>query len=613
MPDGTIIKNVPDNITQSELSARYQAFSAPQAAQVPFTGQIPEGVDVRDFSVNPEAVPAQAPAGPRNFHERLFGKPGTPLLPGAEPLKWAAENPEVVGATVASLLAPEVAAPAAIAKFGPAASQIFSQTAARVPAAFMGGAGGNLVGQMTGSKKVDPNAEISDIILDNLKAGGRMAAAEATGAMLSPVVTKVFAPGASSLTPEGEKIRQFAQENRVPLAPSTVSPNLSAKTTEGATDAFLPSRLVNDHYRKKTIQRFNELMTEIPEQVAPLPGNQLATQDMVNELKTLYATREMAGKKLASEFLDSVGRNTEIPVDSTLTVLKSINKSAVDPALRDFATTKLQQLDGPVTAADLETALRQIGGIKPKSDTKFLEMLRNAIKSDFANAGAPVEKLAESNQAFKENIGLLAGQASKQLKAMIAKGEEPAFLTAKIFRSGNEGFIKSLASEAEKGNISKEVWDGLRAQNLQNMIQNSTVESQRLMGLRILDGAKLEKILTTNKTALDVAYKDNPKVLEAIGNLARLAKASRPDLQVFEKGIGDFTKTANLGGIATALVTHPVGIIVGSGTSAALASSMMNPSGIVNRYLTTGFGEGMAHNTAQEGLRLGGRLVFKEE
>lgn len=609
MPDGTIIQNVPDDITQAELLSRYQKFSAPQSAVSDVPVPSLPGQETGQNTYQPE------PAAPRTFYEKLFGKPGTKLAPGAEPIKWAVDNPDVVGATVASLLAPEIAVPAGIAKFGPAVSQLFSQTAARVPAAFMGGTAGNMSGRVAGSVKSDPNAEISDILLDDIKAGGRMATAEATGAMFSPVVSKLFAPGASSFTSQSDELLQFAQQRNIPTAPSTFSQNNTAKATEGTLDAFFPSRLVNDSYRKKAVTRFNQLMTEIPEEVGPIQGNKVITPKAMDEIGGLLKASKMAGKDLSEEFIETIGRDTPVKVSNTKAILAKVNKTATDSALREWVEVKSGQLKGKVTAEDLETALRQVGGIKAKGDKKFLEDIRTAIKADFEAAGAPMEKLAASNTAFKDNYGLTSPKFVKEIQAEIARGGDGTNLTVRLFRDGNEPFLIALDKEANKhgGKISKETWDSLRAQNLQNMILNSSTESQRVPGLRMIDGNKLEKILDANKGALEAAYKDAPKTIQAMRNLARLAKANAGDAKEFEKGLSESFKMGNIGLAGTAgaalkfgdSATGGTGLIIGTATAPLLAKSLMNPNGWAKQWLTTGF----EPVRTMEGLRFGTKVA----
>jgi hypothetical protein len=149
------------------------------------------------------------------------------------------EKQAMLMATAATLAAPQLAIPARAAQaMGPYLSQVASQ-ALKIPAAFLGGATGRASGEI---QKGDPKSEISDIILNSLRSGGEMAAAEATGAMIGPVVSKIFAPGAAGLTDDAKGLIQFAKDKKVPFAPSSMSNNVTAKVSEGGADAFFPSR-----------------------------------------------------------------------------------------------------------------------------------------------------------------------------------------------------------------------------------------------------------------------------------------------------------------------------------------------------------------------------------
>lgn len=545
-------------------------------------------------------------------YERLFGKPGTQLMPGAESVKWAADNPEVVAATAGSLLAPEIAAPAAVAKFGPLVSQFFSQTAARVPAAFMGGTAGREAGRQIGSVETDPKAELSDILLDNLAAGGRMAAAETTGAMISPLLTKTFAPGAASLTPQSKELLAFARERKLPASPSAFSPNLTAKAIEGGADTFFPSRLVDDAYRGRMVRRFNQLMTEIPQEVGEIQGNKVISPKAILEIDDFLKTSKAAGGELSEKFINAVGQDTVVATKNTSDLFKQIKRVATDDSLVGWIDKKVKQFKrGDVTAAELEEALRQVAKIKPQADQKWLEPIREAIKKDFADAGAPMEKLAESGKAFKENFALTSGKFQRQLQAEMAAGGDGTGLTVNLFRKGNEAFVNALAKESQKGGgkISKGTWDSLLAQNLQNMILNASRESTKLGGFRVIDGVKLEKILDANESILNVAYKNHPQTIAAMRNLARLAKSTKPDVDEFEKGMGDVVKGGNIAGIAAAFLKNPAGLLIGTATAPLLAMELMRPGGTAKRWLTTGF----APPVKRQDVMLGSRLAFSPD
>jgi len=64
MPDGTLVKNVPDNITQADLLARYQAFSKPQTGSNIITSDVPT-------LVSETPPPAPIPEPPRTMMDRV--------------------------------------------------------------------------------------------------------------------------------------------------------------------------------------------------------------------------------------------------------------------------------------------------------------------------------------------------------------------------------------------------------------------------------------------------------------------------------------------------------------------------------------------------------------
>ena len=70
MPDGTLVRDVPDNITQADLMARFNAFQAQSATPV-------------------ESITPQTPTGPE-------GAPIPPVLkaPEPKPLNWAGTGPQ---------------------------------------------------------------------------------------------------------------------------------------------------------------------------------------------------------------------------------------------------------------------------------------------------------------------------------------------------------------------------------------------------------------------------------------------------------------------------------------------------------------------------------------
>ncbi len=575
MPDGTIITNVPDNVTQSELLGRYQKSQ--------------KGFFDADFSQAPSPIEALKKTGK-----------DIASLPGFLFNKYQNLSPEdqaMLAATGASLLAPELAIPQQIASaIGPIATNV----AARVLPPSIGG----FLGRTTGELQRNPE-DIKGALGSGVESAAQMATAEMGGQTAINALGRLGGFASKKLSTGAKELAEFARSKGVPLSPSAVSPTLTRKAIEGGTDAFLPSRLVNDSYRKNAVIRFNQLMTEIPEEVGKVRGNADITRDALSYLDDALIGKEKLAKKTTEEFIEGIGRETPVRVDTTLQALKKAKESAADDSVIRFVEKKLEQFGkGSVSAENLETALRQVGKTGAKSDQKFLDSIRKAIKEDFARSGADVAKLDESTDLFRESFGALKGQLAKKLKADISKGIEPTGLTEKLFRNENEQLLSSL-----KKGMPVELWDDLRAQNLSNMIYNSSTESKRLMGMRLIDGNKLEKIVKVNEQMLKKNYGNH--VVKSLLNLSSLAKASAQGVQKFEGGIGETNKFFNLSGLSGAVYAEPFTAVSSTASTMLLSKSIMNPNGVMNRWLTTGLGE--PGQLTQQGLKLGSRYVFSDD
>src|SRR3990167_8262950 len=106
--------------------------------------------------------------------------PSVPTAHLVEPqVKYAKENPDVVAATAASLLAPPLAVPAAISKAGTLGKLAVPliRNAPQVFAAMTGGAAGGAAKEAINS----PDATLDSIIKQSVRSGLEMGAAETAG------------------------------------------------------------------------------------------------------------------------------------------------------------------------------------------------------------------------------------------------------------------------------------------------------------------------------------------------------------------------------------------------------------------------------------------------
>lgn len=605
MPDGTTINNVPDDITQSDLLSKYNKVS--------------------DIQQTPTSSTTEQ-SGPLNtFGDSNFGKiasiVGNVVSPGAmKTIDLVKNHPVETAATIGSVLAPEIALPAWALRLGIASKAVspLITNAAKIPAAALaGGAAG------AGQESLNPNSTPSSILSQGLQSGAEMGTAETTGSFLGPILGKLLRPGAESMTPEGLQVLKLARESNLPISPTTVAPSAMGKIVQGTLDNFTPSKMVNDYYRRQAVTSFNRLAAELPEKegVGKVLGNpEINTKVMSTLDEVLGATKKgLAGEAKAGReaFLETVGKDSDIALTNTLPMLKSVKADAVDPALRDVVITKLKELgkDKTLTADSLDTLMSQVGGVKVsnRADNKFLSQIKESIKSDFELAGADMSKLSESGKQFSESFAALSGKSAKQLKAAIAKGDNPASLTEKLYRQESSSLLGSL-----KSRLPKDVSESLDAQNLTNMIQNSMKDGP-LYGMKVLDGNKLENILKTNESVMKKNYSET--ALKAMNNLVMLAKSSAPDIN----RIGGFSKgellTGGIAGlgVAAADLNHMnlnqpkdhTGLIIAAASVPILARSMIRSNGLMNKWLTTGASEGTT-NFMKQVQNLGLREAYAQ-
>ncbi|MDD5189444.1 MAG: hypothetical protein PHE50_00195 [Dehalococcoidales bacterium] len=593
--------------------------------------QIPNIRDIspEDFAAQQAGVPSQrvAPIAPSSeaqafmdkpFYERVFSRPPEEMRISADQItntlgrnQMSPQDQAMMMATIGSLAAPQVVIPATLARtLGPGLTAVLSQVG-RIPAAGLGG----FTGRVIGEQQQNPQQGLLDTLAKGGQSGAEAAIFETGGTMAAPMIAKAMAPFAGSMDDVSKAMKSYAESKGIPLSPSAYKPSLVAKGFENTLDEFLPSRIVDDAYRKKAIVRFNQLASkEIPELVTKVKPSNIVNEAAQKEFGRILKESESKAIGGANKFLSEIGAETPVNVAKTEDLLKKIVADAQDESLKKFATDKLKRIGdaSSISADSLETMLRQVGKINPKQDTKFLEKLRGVIKEDFQRAGGNMELLQESNEAFKEMLGALKGKHAKSMMAATKKGDAIPSITRDIFRSDNLPLVNFV-----KKNMSPEVFDDLLTENLSLMLKDSALtgpkgatmlkKSARLPGQLIYDGEKLKTIIQRNMPILKEAY--DPKVISALNNFAELNSYAAKDIAKFEQGLDKTMQGFQGAGLIGSFIHSPVATTTGTAGSALIAKTLMNPKGILNNWLTTGLSPS-AQRFTNEALRIGGRPVF---
>lgn len=580
MPDGTIIKNVPEGTTKVQLQAK-------------LSGQAPDLSDIREQQQ--EILERfEDPLG-----TAISGEVGTGKTLG----QLATEEAPLIGATVGSLLFPPAAVPAVASKL-PLLARAIPGLKRVAPTILAGGIGGGIGGAAREASR--PEATLPSIAREALTSAEEMGLAETAGLGVFKVLKATGKPVVEFLTPGIKKAIKFAKEHDIPISPVEFAKTKTAQVLDFFTEKFVPARLIKDKFfREKAIVNLNNIISELPKTVGRVRGN-VATANVVSEqTKTALKTISDNAKNLAEQFIKTLPR--KMTATETQKGIKDLLSRVKNPKTIDFLKRFQDQFKGGRISGELlEENFRALGSQLKNvgTDAKLIPGLKKLIEKDFGTAGGNLDLLSEAGQAFVHKFAL--ERLSPIIRQLKAGRLPPNALTARIFAPGNENVVRTL-----KKLLPKETFNDLAAQNLNNLlIKKFSKASERLgPGVRILDGKKMLDFLAENKSIIKATY--GKETTEAIFNLARVAKAGAKDFTRFEKGLGQNIFTGNIAALAGAGFKSPEAVIVTSALAPFITKSLMSTKGILNKALTTGFG-GKLRTPVKEGIKLGGRLAFED-
>lgn len=601
--------------------------------QPAFTGRIPEGMDVRDFDVNASDIPpgfVPEPPKPKTFKEKLFGREGTPLMPGAEVVKFAYENPDVVLSTAASLAAPQLALPAWASRLSQGGSiartvaPVVSTAITNAPQLAAAGVGGAVGGGVKEALN-NPEATLGSIGREVLESGGEQALAEGVGIGTSALAGKLLAPGAKVVTQEARKVLDFAKEHGLKVNPARIAPSGTAKVVDEATDAVVTGRaakyFLGDKKIAKVLDTANPDANNLITQVTKVYGENSPglEQTVKSASKAIQDGLEQWQPKVEAKYLKFTeaigGRERWTPYPKLREVMEQIKASesalagGKDEVTTGFISNFLGKYSGQVSAEDLYKQYKRLGKIK--GDKHNIGLLRDAFKAEFADLASATsdDAIKLLNEANKEYVlGKKYFKNNKVVKDIAAGALEENKVTVRLFRDGEYSTLRQL-----EANIPKENFDNLLRLNLENIIQNNSVAGENPF-IKILDGRKLLSWIDKNPKTFGLYPKETQ---EAVRNLALYAKYHMPEALSGSKDFmsavtGSALKTGALGTTLkfAGADLSGAGVVIPSIAAPAMAWDMMNPGGLLTRWLTGS--EGPLTAGAKEGLKVGGRLVFQD-
>src|SRR3990167_986752 len=580
-----------------------------------------------------ERAKSAPPEAPRNFFDTVqdqfsrvregFKTPGVPMAHLVEPqVKYAKENPDVVAATAASLLAPPLAVPAAISKAGTLGKLAVPliRNAPQVFAAMTGGAAGGAAKEAINS----PDATLDSIIKQSVRSGLEMGAAETAGIAASGLISKIAAPGAKTLTEQGKNLIDFAKQHGLKLKPSAVSPSTTAKVIESGVESFLPGRVVKQFANKNIANVLatntpdaNRLIAEVTKVYGKnSPGLDRTTRSASKALQEALEDLTPRAEAKYGAFVNAIGgrdRWTDYPklkeAFQAIKASENVIAGGADDATMKFADAFMAKYPAQISANDLYAQYKRISRIKG-ADKRNLGMIRNAFKSEFddlasVTGGDASKLLKEANVEYALGNRYIKDPPGVVHNILTGKITDDK-VTVSLFRDSNFNLLKQLESR-----IPQETFRNLQRSSLETLIQNSSITPEGSF-VSVLNGKKLLNWIDKNPRTMSFYPKETQ---EAFRNLALYAKFHGKEALAGAKGWESIGASSLLtGGLfgGSAFVPHmTAGLAVTSAAAPALAWSMMRPNSLINQWLVRGeigpFAKGI-----NEGLRVGGRLVFQD-
>jgi hypothetical protein len=557
MPDGTIVTNVPDGMTRTELMARYNKARAPfpvkTTAEVgPVTGRLPiPGAGAAQAAAQAQEIEGQVPAFQRF---EMSAQENAPLLLGG----------------TAALTVPGAGLGALALSSG--------------VGGLFGGAG-ELARQRMAGEDLDFGAaaeEGTDMAAGGMIAGGSLK-------LLGRLAAKLFY---SPLTPAAQRASKFAAEEDVPFPLSSAMPGSGAGRTQTASGAFLPGAIRNASDAQRVAQYLNQRVGTFTEKANVF-------DDAVREGQAWFSNLvnpNKAGATKAWNLFETAAGDAPIQVQNTIAAVReardAMSRAGIGEGDKfyDLLARFLTNPDKVRFANELNLfASRAQKGFK--GDTyKWANSIQDAVEQDVI-AHAKSLGLDEVSEQFTE------GLAQRALYRELRKVPELERLAGELGggRDATKGTFDWMNTLFTKGNgkalaklreMNPDLYHNLADAWLAKQINGFSKMSSDTM-VRSLDGKAMRAWFVQNQPKItEIFGKPQAKVLDNFTEYAELMSSS---VTKANKGLGE--PLALWGRVATetvATVKAPLLMIPTEGGAFLLARGLSDPSSQVFKLFTQG-------------------------
>lgn len=452
--------------------------------------------------------------------------------------------------------------------------------AAAIPVAGMGAAAGGLMAghggePMGGEGSLMPfNASLGDFAAG---AGG-----EGAGQVVMGVAKKALAPFAAKLAENPTaKLGQEMVDAGIPLSPDVYAPTKTAKVSQWITDTFLPGSAIANQRRKELVNAMSQMREDF-----------ISGLGMPNPATPLAESKKL--EKAAYQVFNQEGKGLQIPFENTA---KFIADNAEQPAaqtskfwkttVNDFYN-KVQPKKGQMLFSPEEVPANQRAVYDYLAEGADTGIPGNATINDVNEILANLwpRKGADTYEKMTQATVDLRNGLKDAINADLAaydslKGTQVLELLDKARQT-----VKDTA-ELRKSKI------------IEKFLSNATTfnpETQQM----VFNPGKFYSDITKNADFLQRKLPDQFNNILAFAEKSKLAATDYARMGP-KNSIQQAVDIGTLGGGLAAGIMNPI-LTVPLGFQAIAAYSLMNPSGVIRKWLTTGI---KPPKLLKEGVKLG--------
>ena len=376
---------------------------------------------------------------------------------------------------------------------------------------------------------------------------------------------------------EIKRATELIEKHNLPISPAALVANqkggLPIKVAQALSDYTPAGMMWNAHKRAQLTDAVAYMSKGVTDDMPGAGMSQFDVgaqvfEDLARIRKTSFA-EATAGYE---PFKRALGTDPR-PMESTRAALQNVRDTVQGKAAKEYADEWLGKIaDGGMTPDQIYEFQKGIWKASRKAkSTEMGAALWNGLKADLSESEMLLLEAAKDKWKlvfeFKDN---------PTLKALMRKSNDPEKVVLNLFRSGNLEEVNTLRKAMDP-----EVFDIAKTRFVENLLEAGQKPGE-------FDGGQFLKMFKKYEKQLKNVLEEDE--FANVSQFSEIVEASQWDMKMVKRGPADKfgLPLAGTGAIAYEITKNPAKGLAVMGSNWLFAKSLMNPTGVVRKFLTTG-------------------------